>query len=257
MTQSTTPLTHKDLALQNEILRGVVGSTAHGVKVDGQDDRDEMGICVEPPEYVIGLRKFEQWEYRTQPTGVRSGPGDLDLTVYSLHKWMRLAVAGNPSVLALLWLPGALYMKLTPLGDELIALRGNLVSAEAGKRFLGYLVSQRKALCGERSPKVSRPELVAAHGYDTKFAMHALRLGYQGAEYLSHGRLTLPVQEPQLSTLRAVRAGDLALPEVLGLIDEAEGRLRTAIKVCNLEGYRTKIDRFLIDAHQAHWRTAR
>ena len=36
---------------------------------------------------------------RTQPEGVRSGPGDLDLIVYSLRKWMRLALTGNPTVL--------------------------------------------------------------------------------------------------------------------------------------------------------------
>lgn len=25
------------------------------------DDRDEMGIFIEPPEYVAGLQAFEQW----------------------------------------------------------------------------------------------------------------------------------------------------------------------------------------------------
>lgn len=32
-----------EISRTNEILRGVVGSTAHGTAVDGQDDRDEMG----------------------------------------------------------------------------------------------------------------------------------------------------------------------------------------------------------------------
>jgi hypothetical protein len=31
---------------------------------------------------VIGLREFEQYIFRTQPEGARSGPGDLDLVVY-------------------------------------------------------------------------------------------------------------------------------------------------------------------------------
>ena len=64
------------------ILRGVVGSTIHGVSVSNQDDRDELGICIEPREYVIGLRHFETHVWRTQPEGVKSGPGDLDLTIH-------------------------------------------------------------------------------------------------------------------------------------------------------------------------------
>lgn len=34
----------REIALSNEILRGVVGSTAHGTAIDGQDDRDEMAV---------------------------------------------------------------------------------------------------------------------------------------------------------------------------------------------------------------------
>lgn len=56
------------------ILRGIVGSTAHGLSNPGTDDRDEMEVCVEPPEYVIGLRPFEHWVFRTQPEGARAAP---------------------------------------------------------------------------------------------------------------------------------------------------------------------------------------
>lgn len=78
---------HRAVAEPNTILLGLVCSTVHGVTVDSADDRDEMGICIQPPAYVAGLRVFEQWVYRTQPEGTRSGPGDLDRTVYSLRKW--------------------------------------------------------------------------------------------------------------------------------------------------------------------------
>lgn len=66
------------------ILRCQVGSGVHGTNIIGTDDRDEMGICLEPPDYVMGLNRFDQYVFRTQPEGVRSGHGDLDLTVYSL-----------------------------------------------------------------------------------------------------------------------------------------------------------------------------
>lgn len=74
------------IAEHHTILRTEVGSGVHGLGV-GSGDRDEMGICLEPPEFIVGLRKFEQYQYRTaaERTGVqdaRSEPGDLDLTVY-------------------------------------------------------------------------------------------------------------------------------------------------------------------------------
>ena len=51
-------MTDRDLAFDNMILRGVAGSTVHGTAIDGQDDLDYMGVCVEPPEHVLGLRRF-------------------------------------------------------------------------------------------------------------------------------------------------------------------------------------------------------
>jgi hypothetical protein len=157
---------HRDVGLGNEILRVLVGSGVHGTAIDGQDDRDEMGICVEPPEYVIGLRQFEQFIFRTQPEGARSGPGDLDLIVYSLRKWVRLALGGNPTVLLPLFVPDELVVVSSELGDELRGMAGAIVSRQAGPRFLGYLDAQRDKLLGRRSGANNRSELVERHGFD-------------------------------------------------------------------------------------------
>ncbi len=243
---------HKSLALENEILRGVVGSSALGTAVDGQDDRDEMGVCIEPVEYVCGLSDFDHYIYRTQPEGVRSGPGDLDLVIYSLRKFCRLAAQGNPSILVLLWLPD--YITMTRAGMGLIGVRSSFVSRAAGWRFLGYLTSQRRALTGEKTKKVSRPDLVETYGYDTKFAMHALRLGLQGIGYLTEYRIVLPIPEPDLSILRAIRCGEVSLPEALRLICETETRLQELAEGCTLHPDFDAINRFLIEAHHEHWR---
>ena len=152
---------HRRVALGGEILRCLVGSGVHGTAIDGQDDRDELGICIEPAEYVIGLRRFEQYIYRDQPEGVRSGPGDLDLTVYSLRKWMRLAVSGNPTVLLPLFVPDEHVLVRGELGDELHGPAPAIVSRQAGDPFLGYLRAQRDSLLGLRGGRhTNRPELV-------------------------------------------------------------------------------------------------
>lgn len=246
-------MSNKEIAERHEILRGLVGSTAHGTGLDGHEDRDEMGIFIEPAANVCGMTSLDHVIWRSQPDGVRSGPGDLDLTLYSLRKFCRLATHGNPSVLVLLWLPD--YLKLSPLGQRLLDIRDAFVSKEAGERFLGYLLSQKAALKGERNKKVIRPELVERFGFDTKFAMHALRLGLQGIEYLTDGRITMPVPEPQRAILRGVRQGNVTLSGALTLIEDAEQRLRCVVNKTSAKADRERVDRFLVEAHREAWAT--
>jgi uncharacterized protein len=243
----------REIALDNEILRGEVGSTMHGTAIAGQDDRDEMGVFVEPPEFVCGLTPCDHYIYRDQPEGVRSQPGDLDLTMYSLRRFCRLAAQGNPSVIMLLWLPA--YINTTPVGAELIRMREAFVSRESGRRYLGYLAAQKSKLKGERANTVRRPELVEKYGYDTKFAMHALRLGLQGIEVMTHRRLTLPVAEPDLTTLRAVRSGQIDLEDALQLIEDAEKRLGELVEACTWTADIDGINRFMVKAHLEYWRS--
>src|ERR1700761_7047849 len=89
------------IAREGCILRGIVGSTVHGLSNPGTDDRDEMGVCIEPREYMLGLRRFDHCVARTQPEGHPSGPGDVDLTIYGLRRFLSLAVKGSPTVLLL------------------------------------------------------------------------------------------------------------------------------------------------------------
>ena len=54
------------IALDGLVLRTTVGSVVHGLSNPGTDDRDELGVCVEPPEYLLGFQRFEHFVYRTQ-----------------------------------------------------------------------------------------------------------------------------------------------------------------------------------------------
>jgi hypothetical protein len=231
------------IAEQGMILRVQVGSGVHGTSIAGQDDRDEMGVCLEPPKFVTGLARvpngtagegpsvpFEQYERHTawdRPGGLanRSGAGDLDVIIYSARKWARLALAANPTVLLVLFVPDDEVVFRNEAGAELAANAHRFVSRLAADRYLGYLRSQKAAMTGEASAHTNRPELVAVHGYDTKYAMHALRLGIQGIELLTTGRVTLPVPEPHRAYLRSVRRGERPFPEVLDTIADLENQL--------------------------------
>jgi uncharacterized protein len=244
------------IAEQGTILRCQVGSGLHGTAVDGQDDRDEMGLCVEPAEYVTGLRRFEQYVFRTQPEGVRSGSGDLDLIVYSLRKWMRLALTGNPTILLPLFVPDAEIVRITELGHELRANADRVVSRQAGLRFAGYLRTQRKRML-EGALTVNRPELIAKYGFDTKYAMHMVRLGVQGVELLETGRMTLPIAEPWLTWLRDLRQGRHTQDEAVEAAAELEDRLDQLTRGASPlpdEPDRDWANRWLVHAYDSAWR---
>jgi hypothetical protein len=213
-------------------LRAVVGSTLHGLAIEGTDDRDEMGVCLENLRFAAGLQSFEQFIYRSaaEREGKHDAPsraGDLDLTLYSLRKYVRLALNGNPTIMLLLFVPPELCIKRTAIGARLQELVPAFVSRRAGGAFLGYLTAQRQRLLGERGGKdVRRPALEAAHGYDTKYAMHMLRLGVQGVELLRTGRITLPIPEPERGYLRDVRQGRVQLQDVITRTGELERELK-------------------------------
>jgi hypothetical protein len=244
----------------------------HGTAVTGQDDRDEMGICLEPAELVTGLARvprgtdddgwipFEQYERHTvwdEPGGLsnRSGAGDLDVVIYSARKWCRLALDGNPTVLLVLFVPDDEVLWRNEAGAELVDNAHRFVSKRAGARFLGYLQSQKAAMTGEVGAHTNRPELVAVHGYDTKYAMHALRLGMQGVELLTTGRISLPVPEPDRSYLRSIRRGEVELAEVVESVERAEQRLIELADNATVpdEPDRSWVDDWLHRSHLAYW----
>lgn len=242
------------------ILRGLVGSTVHGLALEGADDRDEMAVAVPPPEYVLGLRTWEASQTRTRPEGERSGPGDLDLITYSARKFVRLVLAGNPSLIVLLFSPDESLSIATEEGELLRRMRDLLVSREAGPRFLGYLRGQRERLLGERGQKrTKRPELEEAFGYDTKYAMHALRLGYQGIELLTSGRITLPMAERERELLLQVRRGEVSFEDVIYGLRYTETVLSALVdgslpSELRAEPDRVSAEQFLIWCHESAWR---
>jgi hypothetical protein len=266
------PLQNLPAEYGREILRTQVGSGVHGVLIEGTDDRDEMGICIEPPRFVIGLDKvkvtdsketlhdFEQWTFRTQPEGARSGPGDLDLTVYTLRKWARLALGGNPTVLMPLFAQGQDVLLNTHLGMTIRDNPERFLSRQTADRFIGYMNSQRAQMLGLRvTQHTNRPELIAVYGFDTKFAYHMVRLGLQGVELLTTGRITLPIREPDRTWLTELRLGKHLKEEALARALDLEHRLVTLRETSQLPSHPNYAwaNAWLVDTYIEEWARAR
>lgn len=250
-----------EVARAGEILRTVVGSGVHGIAIPGTDDHDEMGVFVEPPERVLGmLAQVPHYVWRTQPEGARSGPGDTDLVLYSLRKYLRLALKGNPTALLPLFAPAESVIVLEPLGKELRELAPAMLSQHAARRFLGFMNGQRDRLLGvgRRSAMPNRPELVARYGYDVKYASHALRLAHQGLEVVRDGTLTLPMPAIEREEVLGVKRGDVPeLAEVLARIAavaaEIEERLAGGRTALPAEPDVEAVTAWSVAAHRRHW----
>jgi predicted nucleotidyltransferase len=253
----------RQVALAGEILRTVVGSGVHGIAIEGTDDHDEMGVFLEPAERVLGLgRHTDHYVYRTRPEGVRSGPGDTDLVMYSLHKYLRLATKGNPTALLPLYAPAESVLTIRPLGEELRAMSGAMLSQQAVHRFLGYLDSQRRRLLGqERRGVPNRPELVTRYGYDVKYASHALRLAYQGLEIARDAHLTLPMPPAERERVLAVKRGDVpdkdaVLAEIATVQSQIEDLLSTGRTPLSEHPDLDSVSVWSVSAYRRHWQWA-
>lgn len=248
------------MAVASTILRANTGSVSMGLNLPGKEpDADEMGICIEPIASHVSFNPFEQVVYRTAAErehthNAKSGPGDLDLVIYSLKKYLSLALNGNPAVLSLLWNRDPVV--ITPVGRELQGMRSVFASRRAGRAFLGYMTAQRLRMTGERGQKgVTRPELVALHGFDTKYAMHILRLGWQGIELLTTGELTLPLPEPIRSHILQVREGKFILAEVDAEAEDYERQLSELLTTSPLpeQPDRAQIEAWMLNTYRDNW----
>lgn len=252
----------REMAERTTILRVPAGSTLHGLHILGTDDRDEVGVCLEDIEGVVGFSEFEQFIYRTatERTGkvdAPSAPGDLDLTIFSLRKFLRLAMQGNPQILQCLFVPPAACLLRDEKGAQLQDLAPLIVSRKAGSRYLGYLEAQRQRLLGERGQKkVNRPELEEKFGYDTKYAMHILRLGFQGVELMSTGKLTLPMSEKDRDFALATRKGEIPLQDVLTKAGELEREIKDLLDEAPIpsEPARAELEKWMVSLYFKEWK---
>lgn len=159
--------------------------------------------------------EFEQYQRHNvwdQPGGLanRSGAGDLDVVTYVARKWARLAQAGNPTVLLLLFMPDTEVLYRNEAGAE--HRQRTPVRLPPGREPLPRVPAGAAGSDDRRRGGADQPARAGCRArYDTKYAMHALRLGLQGVELLTTGRISLP--------------GEVPLREVVGAVARAEQEL--------------------------------
>lgn len=236
-----------------------VGSTVYGTAIEGTDDRDEVVVTMETPAQLLGASgHLKNASRRTAQGSTRSGPGDIDRQEYSLRSFAGLAAKGNPSILATFFCPnvdepdsaavwGPVIRRILPL----------CLSMRVVGQFQGYMKSQVQAVTKSASTPVGarRPELVEAHGYDTKAAMHAARLGLQGLELAYTNQIRIPIDEPDRGWLMAVRRGLISFAEwteAMAGLEERVNRIWSNPPWPD-EPDMQALDHYLVDVHREYW----
>lgn len=115
-----------------------VGSLSHGTTIpkddaDGIDDVDLMAVVLPPAGYLVGLDAFEVWVGQWE---------ELDVVVYSFHKFVRLLIKSNPNVLGTLWLRDEDYLVRRTAWKQLEDARPLFATRAAHASFAGYANGQ-------------------------------------------------------------------------------------------------------------------
>ena len=139
-------------AHQRLLLKVRSGSRAHGLATS-ESDEDSRGVCVPPKEFLYGLSSFEQWE---------SEGGDH--VVFSLQKFVRLALDGNPNIIETLFTRVEDHLFVHPLAQELLERRDMFLSQKVGFKFGRYAIHQLQKIerhhrwLTTEPPVIPRPE---------------------------------------------------------------------------------------------------
>lgn len=119
---------------RNTILKVVWGSLAFGT-AGPHSDVDVRGVCIPPARYLVGLSRFEQHEDRV-----------AHIVIYSLAKFVELALANNPNMLGILWVEGPHVLSVDDYGRELRARRTEFLSRQVARTYAGYAEDQLKRM---------------------------------------------------------------------------------------------------------------
>ena len=236
----------------------VGGSQLHGAKVTGYDDLDIYGCYIEPPERILGLLSMEHFVWSSASHHQKNTADDVDITMYSLHRWGELILKGNPAILHYLYAEN-----FAPSGstwDEHIRSRREIfLSKRAAEQYLGFADSQRMRLTGERGTgrHGQRPDLIEKFGFDVKFAMHYIRLLYECRELLRQKYLTLPRPEPERTHLIDIRSGKYTQDDVFAWGKDLTTECASLLATSNLPVAPDVhvVSQLLADAYKHHWQT--
>lgn len=230
------------------IILAPTGSHAYGTNT-AESDRDYKGVCIPPIDYYLGLESFN--EYNTSGgKNFKNTKDDVDVSIMHINKFVQDAMQGVPNNIEILFVRPGDYLKVTDLGQVLIDNRHLFLSKQIKNKFGGYARSQLMKLKNKKSNGTGRQDLIDKYQFDTKFAMHSVRLLTSAIEILESEDFSTYRSNRQL--LLDIRNGKYTFDEVIEMIKHYDNELKQVLEVSGLPDkpdYKT-INKMLIDINK-------
>lgn len=194
------------------IYRCLVGSRAYGLETEASDV-DTRGIYLAPAE--------RHWSLYGVPEQLENA--ETDEVYWELQKFLVLALKANPNILEVLHSPEVLHV--TPLAEELLAMRSRFLSKLLFQTYNGYVMSQFRRLMHRRE-----------RGLEPKWkhAMHLIRLLLSGITALQEHVVPVRVDESHRQRLMSIRAGEMPFEQVDHWRLELHRRFEDAFRATSL-----------------------
>jgi len=209
-----------------------VGSRAFGLASENSDD-DIRGIFLPPADL--------HWSLFPIPEQIEKNEDGDDTVYWELEKYVRLALKANPNVLETLWTPQVL--RVEPIAQELLDIRGAFLSKHIYKTYSGYVLSQFRRM---------QNSVQKTGTFKTKHAMHLIRLLYSGISALQDGTIMVDVSQHR-ETLLEVKRGEWDFERVHQSALELDAEFQKAFEQTRLpeQPDYDRVKEFLIHARRS------
>jgi predicted nucleotidyltransferase len=141
---------------------------------------------------------------------------------WELQKFIVLALKANPNVLECLYSP--LVESVTPLGEELLAMKDAFLSKLVFQTYSGYVASQFKKM---------QTDIRNQGRVKWKHVMHLIRLLLSGTHVLEHGIVNVEVGEHR-ERLLTIKRGEMPFNEADQWRKELQRQLESTFETTKL-----------------------
>lgn len=232
------------------ILLTKYGSHIYGTNIE-TSDTDYKGVAIPPKEYYLGLKSINEYNKSGgKNLKEKNTSSDVDLTIAALNKFVIDCLNGVPNNLDILFCRDEDILYIDEFGKELRDIRYEFLSKECKHKFSGYANAQKYKMIIKRENGTGRQSLVNEFGYDTKFAMHTVRLLESVKEILATG--DYHTYRDNHEDLINIRKGKYTFDEIIERIERTDKEVQELFEVSTLRSKPdyNKINKWLIGMNE-------
>lgn len=210
----------------------MMGSEAYGCS-SGDSDIDVYGWAINHKDDIFPQiqgkinwfddhKQFTTWQqHHVENAETRK---EYDFSIYGICDYFKKVAECNPNMIDSLFVPRRCIFSSTYIGEMVRERRKIFLHKGSWHKFRGYAFAQMSKIRGKNSTNPKRAVTIEKYGYDTKFAVHVVRLLLEIQEIMSTGDLHLDLNS---SILKTVRAGEWSLEHLSAWFEDQERALET------------------------------